>query len=40
MSFKDQLEATAQEGQNDYFFDPTNIFLKHFDNFEIEQLQS
>ena len=31
--------ASPEEDQNNCFFAPTNIFLKHFDDFEIEQFQ-
>lgn len=31
--------VSPEEDQNDCFFAPTNIFLKHFDDFEIKQFQ-
>ena len=31
--------VSPEEDQNNCFFAPTNIFLKHFDDFEIEQFQ-
>ncbi len=31
------IGMSPEEGLNDYLFNPTNIFLVHFDDFEIEQ---